>query len=165
MVRFTDVLRSGSRSRKLFAVPNDKVVRSKKMSAFAASHPTKLTTARTYSLSRRRQLCAIAEIQSSKNPRVKFARALLLRRQREKTDKILLEGQRLIKDALEAGTKPHSLFYTLQAMENETTNKVIHQNMKQQGADNVCVSDNVLASISDTIHPQVCCIYYHFTCK
>lgn len=131
------------------------------MSAFAASHPVKLTTTKTSTLSRRRRFCAIAEIQSSKNPRVKFARALLLRRQREKTDKILLEGQRLIKDALEAGTKPHSLFYTRQAMEYETTNKLIHQNMRQQGADDVCVSDKVLTSISDTIHPQVCSIYYY----
>lgn len=95
------------------------------------------------------------DIQSLKNPRVKDARALLRRRQREKEGKILLEGQRLISDALHAGAVPHEFFYTRQALERGDAVQRLRNEVVNYGAEEFLVSDSVIRSFSDTTTPQV----------
>ncbi|MCZ7571499.1 MAG: hypothetical protein M5U01_23375 [Ardenticatenaceae bacterium] len=55
-------------------------------------------------------------ITSLHNSRIKAARALQRRRQREHEGRVLVEGLRLIEDALEAGYAPEALFYTADVM-------------------------------------------------
>lgn len=94
-------------------------------------------------------------IQSVKNQRVKDARALLRRRQREKENRILLEGRRLIMDALEAGVRAHELFFTPEALERTEETERLRKGMVERGARDFLVSDQVIRSFSDTVNPQV----------
>lgn len=94
------------------------------------------------------------EIHSVKNQRVKDARALLKRRQRDKESRILLEGQRLISDALEAGVNPLDFFYTEQALQNSEMNSKIRSAMLKSGSTEALVSDAVMRSFTDTVSPQ-----------
>lgn len=110
--------------------------------------------------SQRRCLCSLTmthepEIQSLKNPRVKAARALIRRRQREKENKILLEGQRLISDALEKGVVPLDFYYTKEGLERNEANFLLLSKMRSKGASHILVSDPVIRSFSDTTNPQV----------
>lgn len=95
------------------------------------------------------------EIRSLKNGRVKDARALLRRRQREKDAKILLEGQRLISDALQSGVSPREFFYTMEAVQKCETNQILKTEICEKGAEDVLVSEEVMRSLSDTVNPQV----------
>lgn len=95
------------------------------------------------------------DIQSLKNPRVKDARALLRRRQREKEGKILLEGQRLISDALCAGAVPLEFFCTREALERSDAIQRLRNEIVDCGAEDFLVSDSVIRSFSDTTTPQV----------
>lgn len=106
---------------------------------------------------RRARTTAVAdvEIHSLKNPRVKDARALLRRRQREKEGRILLEGQRLIADALEAGVEPREFFCTRESLERSNVNCALKESILRKGAEGFLVSDNVIRSFSDTVNPQV----------
>lgn len=96
------------------------------------------------------------EIQSMKNPRIKDVRTLLQRRQRDKQNRILLEGQRLIADALQAGIQPLELFCTPEALERSDKVVSLREAVGETGAANFIVSDAVIRSLSDTVTPQVC---------
>lgn len=96
------------------------------------------------------------EISSLKNPRVKEARALLNRRHREKTGKILLEGRRLIQDALQQDLQPLEFFYTKHALERSHENLSLQSIMRTRGAKDYLVPDAVIRSFSATVNPQVC---------
>lgn len=93
------------------------------------------------------------KLESTSNRRVKFARSLLRRRQRESVDKILLEGHRLVLDAVRAGFVLDDLFYTEDSLSRGPS---IRAALHSAGSRAVPVSDKVLASISDTVNPQVC---------
>ena len=97
-------------------------------------------------------------IQSVKNQRVKDARALLKRRQRDKENRILLEGRRLISDALDAGVTPHEIFYTEDATLRIEQLHVLRDKWIRDGAHESLVSDEVIRSFSDTVTPQVRCL-------
>lgn len=95
------------------------------------------------------------EINSSKNAHVKEARALLNRRHREKSGKIILEGRRLIIDALQKSLQPYEFFYTKQALERNNENASLPHRMQDRGARNRLVTESVIRSFSDTVNPQV----------
>ncbi|CAN8067752.1 unnamed protein product [Agarophyton chilense] len=94
------------------------------------------------------------KISSVKNPRVKEARAMLNRRYREKTGRILLEGRRLISDGLEQHLKPIEFFYTKQALERSSENASLLSSMQNRGAKDYLVPDAVIRLFSDTVNPQ-----------
>lgn len=95
------------------------------------------------------------EIVSVKNRRIKEARGLLMRRHREQSNKILLEGQRLISDAVEAGISPHEVYYTNEiAARNDRVHELLEK-VSQSGAETFVVSDGVIRALSDTVTPQV----------
>lgn len=97
------------------------------------------------------------DIQSPKNPRVKEARSLLQRRQREKRNLILLEGQRLIYDAISAGLHPQQLFMTREACERNEAIADIRRAAADKRTLQFFVTDPIMQSITDTVTPQVCC--------
>ncbi|KAI0564831.1 RNA methyltransferase [Gracilaria domingensis] len=94
------------------------------------------------------------EITSIKNPRVKEARAMLNRRHREKTGRLLLEGRRLISDGLDQRLKPIEFFYTSQALERGEDTASLRSAMRSRGAKDYMVPDAVIRSFSDTVNPQ-----------
>lgn len=96
-----------------------------------------------------------ADIHSLRNQRVKDARALLRRRQREKEGKILLEGHRLISDAVDAGVAPQCFFYTKAALDRNKSHYALRDVMRHKGADDLAVTESVIRSLSDTVNPQV----------
>lgn len=97
----------------------------------------------------------VTEIVSIKNRRVKEARGLLLRRQRDKTNRILLEGQRLISDAVEAGITPLEVFYTNETAERNGRVHELLERLSRLGTKKFAVSDAVIRALSDTVTPQV----------
>lgn len=92
----------------------------------------------------------MAPITSLHNPKVKAARALHRRRQREREDKILLEGVRLIADAAAAGYPPELLFYTEAALEHEEAAALVEAWREVAWL----VTDEVMAHLADTVTPQ-----------
>lgn len=96
------------------------------------------------------------DIQSVNNTRVKDARGLLQRRHRDKRNLILLEGQRLISDALQTAIQPVELFYTREALERSEKIAALRHAAIQAGASSFLVSEAVIRSLSDTVTPQVC---------
>lgn len=84
-------------------------------------------------------------ITSLTNPRVKAARALHRRRVRERENKILLEGVRLVHDALAAGVPFETVFYT---PEQEAH---IPEDLRPHAW---VVSETVMQALSDTVTPQ-----------
>lgn len=104
------------------------------------------------------RLCARAaadlQVSSLQNSRVKAARALLRRRQREKESRILLEGHRLVSDALDSGLVPHTLFYTPEALERAPSGSHLRKLVNICGEQAIVVSEQVIHSMSDTVSPQ-----------
>jgi RNA methyltransferase, TrmH family len=115
---------------------------------------------------------ATEPIHSLQNPRVRAARALLRRRQRDRASRLLVEGHRLVLDAVDAGLDPEHLFYTTEALERGAlgeqlralVKRMSHRHWQQQqqqqlqfapaGPPAVLVSTAVMDSISDTVTPQ-----------
>jgi TrmH family RNA methyltransferase len=88
-------------------------------------------------------------ISSLQNDRVKLAYALQSRtRNRRKEDKIVLEGVRLISDALSHGTTPDFILYNPAQLDD-----AFIQQMTQQ-SDVFTVTDEVIQYLSDTETPQ-----------
>ena len=97
-------------------------------------------------------------ITSAQNPRIKAVRALLKNRTRASEDLILLEGHRLILDAIQAGFCPEQLFYT-----DEAFGEGNGAGFRWRGAtpqvlsrmEKILVTSSVINAISDTVNPQV----------
>jgi RNA 2'-O ribose methyltransferase substrate binding len=101
---------------------------------------------------------AAPAVRSLKNARVKAARALLRRRGRERAGALLVEGHRLVLDALDTGCKADALFYTECALGRgeygHRLRGIVEDGRVEGGC--VLVSDEVMESISDTVTPQGC---------
>lgn len=90
------------------------------------------------------------KITSLQNQRIKAARALHRKRERDREGHLLLEGVRLIADALDAGVVPETLFYTEDLLQDEDAAQLV-----ARVGDAAClVSEEVMASIADTVTPQ-----------
>jgi TrmH family RNA methyltransferase len=89
-------------------------------------------------------------ITSLKNDKVKLTNGLLLRaRTRRKERKIVLEGTRLIRDALERGHKPVFVLF-----EPSTVDPDLLVDMQERNLDLQAVNREVMAYVSDTDQPQ-----------
>lgn len=89
-------------------------------------------------------------ITSTQNPRVKLASQLQQKaRVRRKERKIVLEGVRLISDALSQGNKPQYVLYNPAQCDYD-----LIAEFQNQRLDLVAVSEDVLHHVSDTENPQ-----------
>lgn len=89
-------------------------------------------------------------INSLQNDKVKLTYGLQNRpRTRRKERKIVLEGVRLIHDALDAKQKPHFIFY-----QPDTTDYDLIARLQNQDAQLIPVNAEVMKHISDTENPQ-----------
>ncbi len=93
----------------------------------------------------------ITTISSAANARLKFAKSLQKRRNRQKQQQILLEGERLIADSLSAGFPPALFFFTPAA---EQRYAALLAQVEAAGAQLLRVETPLFAEISDTVTPQ-----------
>ena len=90
-------------------------------------------------------------ITSLSNDKVKLIRALSDRKQRVRAGRFVIEGARLIDDALAAGVKPD---WVLCAEQLTPRARATLAQLKAQGVELIPVSDSVLQSCSETETPQ-----------
>src|SRR3972149_59701 len=90
-------------------------------------------------------------ITSLSNDKVKFVRALSGRKQRVRQGRFVIEGARLIDDALAAGVKPDWVFCAEQLTPRA---RATLAQLKSLGIELIPVSDSVLQSCSETETPQ-----------
>jgi TrmH family RNA methyltransferase len=94
-------------------------------------------------------------ITSPHNERVKLVRALQSQaKTRRNENKIVLEGVRLIEDALKGGTFPHFVLYASAALETGRTTATLIESLQSQKIDCLETDDALLLSISETQTPQ-----------
>lgn len=94
---------------------------------------------------------SVAALESLNNPRIKAARGLLRRRNREAESKVLLEGHRLVLDALNAGLVLESVYYTESALTRGSRASALSSALAQ--CNPTLVSDKVMSSLSDVVTP------------
>ncbi len=115
-------------------------------SRFSVRLPTKRLRSLRYLV---RGSYTVPALESVNNPRVKAARNLLRRRVRETEGKILLEGHRLVLDAVNASLPLESLFYTKSALTRGSRSAALRDCIASVGSSATMVSDKVMASLSD----------------
>ncbi len=81
------------------------------------------------------------------------ARSLLRRRARWQEGRFLLEGVRLIEDALRAGCIPALVFFAPDVLA-DSRGAALHERCRALGVDCFPASPEVVASLSDTVTPQ-----------
>ena len=92
-------------------------------------------------------------ITSLANDKVKYARSLRRRRQRAREGRFLIEGVRLLEEAMRAGCIPALLFFQPEQVEDPRSQTLL---ARARAADTPCyaVSEPVLRSLSETVTPQ-----------
>lgn len=92
-------------------------------------------------------------ITSPENPKVKQARALLEGKGRREQGRCLIEGVRLIEEALRAGVSPALVFFVDQAQQNARSAALLEA-ARAEGAALLEVSPAVFGTLSDTVASQ-----------
>ncbi|MBE3588385.1 MAG: RNA methyltransferase [Thermoanaerobacteraceae bacterium] len=91
------------------------------------------------------------EIKSHGNNLIKYVRRLSRRRQRDKEGRFLLEGVRLVQEALSSGWPVEMLLYTGGVEERIAA---LLERARQKGIRTVTVAEKLLGEITDTVTPQ-----------
>ncbi|MDH7487619.1 MAG: RNA methyltransferase [Anaerolineae bacterium] len=92
-------------------------------------------------------------ITSPANEKVKYARALRQRRQRAREGRFLIEGVRLLEEAMRAGCIPALLFFQPEQAEDPRAQALLAR-ARAAGTPCYAVSEPVLRSLSETVTPQ-----------
>jgi TrmH family RNA methyltransferase len=92
-------------------------------------------------------------ITSTANEKVKYARSLRRRRQRGREGRFVIEGQRLLEEAVRAGCIPALLFYQPQRAQGKRALSLLSE-LRESGIPCFPVSEQVLSSLSETVAPQ-----------
>ncbi len=92
-------------------------------------------------------------ITSFRNPRVKAARALRQRKHRAASGLFLVEGIRLVGDALKSGFKIQSVFYAPDLLTSLFARGLVAE-ARQRGIETLALSAEVFASLAEREHPQ-----------
>jgi len=93
-------------------------------------------------------------ITSVSNARVKEARSLQRKRRRHAAGRILIEGVRLVRDALSGGLTPESVFYVSEQAESGLQAAALLRDLEAAHVECVAVSAAVFASLAETLTPQ-----------
>lgn len=93
-------------------------------------------------------------ITSLDNPQVKEARKLQRRRQRERSGQMLIEGLRLVRDALQSGAQIQKLFYApgLISAQEALVDLVAH--CSALAIPTLACSEEVFSTLAETVTPQ-----------
>lgn len=93
-------------------------------------------------------------ITSISNTRIKEARKLQNRRQRQATGRLLLEGVRLISDAFQSGIVPHLLFFVPELMDATPQGAHLLAQVQSAGVECLACTETVFATLAETMTPQ-----------
>jgi TrmH family RNA methyltransferase len=93
-------------------------------------------------------------ITSTSNSRIKEARKLQRRRARHVQGLLLLEGVRLVRDALQAGIRPVVAFYVPDVVEANPAAQALVTALAQQRVELLACSPAVFATLAETMTPQ-----------
>jgi len=93
------------------------------------------------------------EIISPSNERVKYVRRLQQRTARYRERRFVIEGSRLVEEALRAGVSPAFAFFT-PAFEQTERGRALVTRLHLAGVEVVPVTERVLAAATDTVTPQ-----------
>lgn len=97
----------------------------------------------------------MASITSQQNDRVKLVRALQSQPKARRTEeKIVLEGVRLIDDALTTGALPVFALFTAEAAQPDQPTTALYDNLNDIGTDLFEVAPDIMTYLSDTQTPQ-----------
>ncbi len=93
-------------------------------------------------------------ITSLSNERIMAARKLQRRQQRRRTGMFLIEGPRLVSDAVQSGIEPEQLFYAPELIaQNGDASRLVKQ-LEAMGVNCLAVTGHVFESIAETEAPQ-----------
>ncbi|MGD8626511.1 MAG: RNA methyltransferase, partial [Anaerolineae bacterium] len=90
-------------------------------------------------------------ITSTRNPRVKALRALQQRKYRHQEGRFLIEGIRIVEEALRCGAPVETLVYAPDLLVSERAQGLVEA---VDGADRLALSAKVFATLSDRDQPQ-----------
>jgi TrmH family RNA methyltransferase len=93
-------------------------------------------------------------ITSQQNERVKLVRALQTQPKTRRTEeKVVLEGVRLINDALDSGAIPNFAFYTAEAAQPDKPTAPLYEALRTLGTDLLEVAPDIMAYVTDVETP------------
>lgn len=93
----------------------------------------------------------IEEISSPSNPRIKSIKALSLKKNRDRENVFLAEGQKLVTDALETGWTIRTLLFSKHLLDSpdlKTKAEALATKIRTRGGDVLIVTDKLLTSIT-----------------
>jgi TrmH family RNA methyltransferase len=93
----------------------------------------------------------VIDITSAQNPKIKAARALRLRKHREREGRYLIEGIRIVEEALAQGAPLETLIYAPELLVSERAQALVE---RCGHLERWAVSRQALASLSDRDEPQ-----------
>lgn len=93
-------------------------------------------------------------ITSLDNARVKEARKLQRRRQRHKSNALLLEGVRLVRDAFQSGAQVRELYFAPELVVENAEAQQLLATLTAARVDLLACTAAVLASLTETVTPQ-----------
>jgi len=93
------------------------------------------------------------EITSLQNPKVKYVRSLQRRKIRHRERRFIVEGVRLVEEALRAGVLPALVFYTAE-LEPEPRGGALIRRLREEGCPCLRVTRTVMRTMADTVTPQ-----------
>lgn len=99
----------------------------------------------------------VEEITSSANPRIKSIKALALKKNRDRQGLFLVEGQKLVTDALEKSWKIRTLLYSRRLIDDARNSGQVDSlsaMVRARGGDVLITSDRLLTSITRRDNPQ-----------
>ncbi|MCK8828075.1 RNA methyltransferase [Natroniella acetigena] len=93
------------------------------------------------------------EISSFTNDRVKYLRSLYQKKYRRQEDKFVLEGVRIIEEALQEQAKVETIFYSDYLLRNRRGRRLLDR-LEEGQIELVKLTDDLLQKIADTVSPQ-----------
>ena len=99
----------------------------------------------------------IEEISSPANPRIKSIKSLSLKKNRDRENVFLAEGQKLVTDALEKGWTIRTLLHSRRLLEDDNQRdriEALAAKVRARGGDVLITNDKLLTSITRRDNPQ-----------
>ncbi|WP_408955834.1 TrmH family RNA methyltransferase [Natroniella sp. ANB-PHB2] len=93
------------------------------------------------------------EISSFTNNKVKYLRSLYQKKYRRKEDKFVLEGVKIIEEALEEQVRLEAIFYSDYLSRNRRGRRLLDR-LEESQIELVKLTDDLLQQIADTVSPQ-----------
>ena len=93
------------------------------------------------------------KITSSSNDKIKYLRSLYQKKYRRKNNQFVLEGVRLIEEAVQEKIGLEQVFYSEYLLRNKQGQDLLNQ-LQDQGLTTYEIADDLLQQIADTVSPQ-----------